>query len=427
MRVTIIGVGTRGDVQPLVALATAMRDAGHIVKFAGEQIFADVIAKAGLEFHRLSGDSERFHAGPAGVAFRETLDRSPVAFRKFWNSFVAIGFRTHLREVCAPCEGADAVVSLPYLNIASTLAEKFGIPSVVAGVIPSGIFPTSAFPYPFNSRAADDMGPTRNLQSWRRAIPLLRIGYDAVQLWRQEQLGLSRQNWTEYRDAVRSMPHLLGVSPVLLPGAPEWNGNQRMTGFWFPNLSQGYEPPETLRHFLDAGDPPVLVGFGSHVGRNPGRLTQLVVDALKIAGKRAILISGWGALQTADLPPTIFGARVIPYDWLLPRVSAAVHHGGSGTMGICLKYGVPQVITPFGYDQMFWGYRIARLGVGTLPLEAKTMQPAELAEAIRQATETPAIVARAREVGLQVSAESGLQQAFRAIEAQVEAARVCAA
>src|ERR1700743_2137402 len=141
MRITVIAVGTRGDVQPLIALAKGLRKAGHAVRFATEEISSKAIQDAGLEYYRLSGDSESFSAGPAGVAFRESLDRSPWHFRRFWKSFVAIGFRRHLLEVSEPCRDAEAIVCLPYLNIGATLAEKFQVPCFIAGVIPVPAFP----------------------------------------------------------------------------------------------------------------------------------------------------------------------------------------------------------------------------------------------------------------------------------------------
>lgn len=419
MRVTVIAVGTRGDVHPLIALAAGLHKAGHAVRFATESIFAKPVLDAGLEFYQLSGNSERFHAGPAGVAFRESLDRSPWQFRKFWKSFVAIGFRRHLQEVVVPCQNAEAIVSLPYLNIAASLGEKFEVPAFVAGMIPVPAFPTREFPYPFHSKAAAETDPERVLRTWRRSIPLVRISDESVQEWRRSTLGLPVQTWSESQHATRSIPHLLGFSPLVIPKPADWEGEQSITGSWFLPSQAGYTPPKQLGEFLSAGEPPVLIGFGSHIGRNPERLTRTVIDALAMAGRRGLLVAGWGALGGIELPESVLCISGAPYEWLLPRMMGAVHHGGSGTVGACLRAGVPQVITPFGYDQAFWGHRIARLGVGSLPIDAATMTADALAAAIRSITTDPAIVARAREVGVAVSAERGVEDAVAAIEAWV--------
>lgn len=416
MKITVIAVGTRGDVQPLIAIASGLHRAGHTVRFATEAIFSDVLQKAGLEFYQLSGDSERFHAGPAGVAFRESLDRSPFHFRRFWKSFVAIGFRKHLREIAEPCRDAEAIVCLPYLNIGATLAELFDVPCFVAGMIPVPAFPTGDFPYPFFSGAKPNMASDANLRTWRRALPLMRISDDSVQEWRQQTLGLPRQSFTESYHATRKLPHLFGFSQVLVPKPQDWNQDQTITGFWHLQPTTNFTAPTDLQEFINAGDAPVLVGFGSHVGREPQRLTKLVAEALALAGRRGILVTGWGALKNADLGESIFSTPGVPYDWLLPRVSAAVHHGGSGTIGACLRAGVPQVVTPFGYDQTFWGHRIAALGLGSNPIQAKTMTATELASAIELSTGSDAIRNQAREVGIRVSGEDGVASAVKAIE-----------
>jgi UDP:flavonoid glycosyltransferase YjiC (YdhE family) len=417
MKITVIAVGTRGDVQPLIALASGLHRAGHTVRFATEAIFADVLRKAGLEFYQLSGDSERFHAGPAGVAFRESLDRSPFHFRRFWKAFVAIGFRKHLREIVEPCRDAEAIVCLPYLNIGATLAELLGVPCFVAGMIPVPAFPTGEFPYPFFSGAKPNMASDANLRTWRRALPLMRISDDSVQEWRDQTLGLPRQSFVESYQATRRLPHLFGFSQVLVPKPQNWDEDQSITGFWHLPPSTTFTAPTDLQEFLDAGEAPVLVGFGSHVGREPQRLTKLVAEALASAGRRGILVTGWGALKNVDLGKSVFSTPGVPYDWLLPRVSAAVHHGGSGTIGACLRAGVPQIVTPFGYDQTFWGHRIAALGLGSNPIQARTMTAIELASAIELVTGSDTIRSQACRVGIQVSAEDGVATAVKAIEA----------
>jgi UDP:flavonoid glycosyltransferase YjiC (YdhE family) len=424
MKITVIAVGTRGDVQPLIALASGLHLAGHTVRFATEAIFADVLRKAGLEFYQLSGDSERFHAGPAGVAFRESLDRSPFHFRRFWKAFVAIGFRKHLREIVEPCRDAEAIVCLPYLNIGATLAELLRVPCFVAGMIPVPAFPTGEFPYPFFSGAKPNMASDANLRTWRRALPLMRISDDSVQEWREQTLGLPRQSFVESYQATRRLPHLFGFSQVLVPKPQNWDEDQSITGFWHLPPSTTFTASTDLQEFLDAGEAPVLVGFGSHVGREPQRLTKLVAEALALAGRRGILVTGWGALKNVNLGKSVFSTPGVPYDWLLPRVSAAVHHGGSGTIGACLRAGVPQIVTPFGYDQTFWGHRIAALGLGSNPIQAKTMTAIELSSAIELVTGSDTIRSRAHDVGAQVSTEDGVATAVKVIEAYLARRRL---
>jgi sterol 3beta-glucosyltransferase len=260
------------------------------------------------------------------------------------------------------------------------------------------------------------MASDANLRTWRRALPLMRISDDSVQEWRDQTLGLPRQSFVESYQATRRLPHLFGFSQVLVPKPQNWDEDQSITGFWHLPPSTTFTAPTDLQEFLDAGEAPVLVGFGSHVGREPQRLTKLVAEALASAGRRGILVTGWGALKNVDLGKSVFSTPGVPYDWLLPRVSAAVHHGGSGTIGACLRAGVPQIVTPFGYDQTFWGHRIAALGLGSNPIQARTMTAIELASAIELVTGSDTIRSQACRVGIQVSAEDGVATAVKAIE-----------
>ncbi|MEZ5288652.1 MAG: glycosyltransferase [Vicinamibacterales bacterium] len=414
MRAAVIAIGSRGDIQPMLALATGLRRAGHEVVFASEESYRGAAAAHDLEFYRLSGNSERFFAGPAGIRFRESFDRPRAEFRRFWTSYIAPTVRPHLDEVPGACEGVDVAVCQPWLGVAPGMADT-GVPACIASVFPPPTLPTHEFPFSLSEHAAGDQGPEGNWRTWRRAALMLRIGHETIQRWRIERLGLPAQTFRESLESIGRLPHVLGYSPLVVPKPAEWGPQIAVTGYWFADTAAGYTPPDDLARFLDAGEPPVVVGFGSHVGRDPGRLTTTVLDALARAGMRGILITAWGGLAVDELPDHVFVSRGVPYDWLLPRVKALVHHGGSGTTAIALRVGVPQVVTPFGYDQTFWGGRVHRLGVAPPPLQAATMTADELAGAMRRAA-TPEVARRAQEVGAMIRSERGIEQAVALIE-----------
>jgi UDP:flavonoid glycosyltransferase YjiC (YdhE family) len=416
MRVTVIAIGTRGDVQPMLVLAGALRAAGHQVRFATEVLYEPQAAALGLEFYRLSGNSEKFYSGRGGTVFRESLEKPVTEYARFWRAYVAPSARLHLRESVAPCEGAEVLVCQPWLGIGPSLSERFRIPAIITSVFPVPELPTAEFPFPLHAGARCDLPARDVLRSWRRAIPILHIGHDTVQHWRVEALGLRAQTFTENLHGTRTTPHVLGYSPLVVPKPSEWGEGAEVTGYWFLDGATPFRPSRELEEFLSAGEPPVVVGFGSHVGRNPARLTKAVVDALALAGRRGILISGWGGLKSAGLPADIFSAQAIPYDWLLPRSLALVHHGGSGTTAIALRMGSPQVITPFGWDQSFWGHRMAQLGVSPEPVSAKTLTAEQLAAAITQVTTHPVIRRRAAEIGEAIRRERGVENAVAAVE-----------
>jgi UDP:flavonoid glycosyltransferase YjiC (YdhE family) len=265
-------------------------------------------------------------------------------------------------------------------------------------------------------RARADLTPEENCRSWRRSIPFMRSGWHGVQVWRTEVLGLKAQSFREYFEEVRRTPHVLGYSPLLVPKPAEWGDWVTVTGSWFLKSDVRYEPPPELSEFLSSGEPPVVVGFGSHVSREPAALTKVILDALKLSGRRAILITAWGGLKCAEPPENVFCTAGVPYDWLLPRSLGLIHHGGAGTTAINLWAGVPQVVTPFGYDQTFWAHRVARLGVSSAPIPAKQLAAEDLAAAIREITTDDSIRSRAAAVGRAVRAENGVEHAVTVIE-----------
>ena len=424
MQATVLAFGARGDVQPLLALASGLRAAGHRVRFTTETVFQKAAISAGFEYYEIPGESEKFFAGISGVAFRDSFERSPAYFEAFWRTCMVPNLREILRDVVAPCEGSDFLVCLPYMTLGPSLSEKFGVPCFSAGVIPVPAFPTRHFRYPFLNELSQTLTPEQNLTSWQRAEPFVRAVYGLIQDWRRETLNLPFQTFDEYNAQCRSTPHLFGWSPALVPRPSDWESQWSVTGFWLLNQTSDYSPPHELQDFLNAGEPPLLIGFSSNVASNPERLTRTVTGALDMCGKRGILISGWGGLKNSGLPSFVFGISNVPHQWLLPRVSAAVHHGGCGTVGVCVHTGTPQVIVAFGYDQTFWGERVAKAGLGPWPLMAKTVTTEQLADSIRRATEDKQIAMRAAEVSAMVADEDGVGNAVREIE-QMLAAEVC--
>jgi UDP:flavonoid glycosyltransferase YjiC (YdhE family) len=167
-----------------------------------------------------------------------------------------------------------------------------------------------------------------------------------------------------------------------------------------------------LVDFLHAGQPPVYIGFGSMSHGDPQAATRLVLEALRLAGLRGILLTGWGGLTQADVPASVYMADSIPHSWLFPQVAAVVHHGGAGTTAAGLRAGKPTICVPFiSLDQNFWGWRVADLGVGLPPIPSKQLSAEKLAEALTTAVRDPAMNQRAAELGVNIRSEDGVAQA----------------
>ena len=182
------------------------------------------------------------------------------------------------------------------------------------------------------------------------------------------------------------VPYTYLWSPGLIPKPSDWGPEIDIAGFVFLDLASSYKPPKELKKFLSGGKPPVYIGFGSIVVDDPDRFTSMIFEAVAKAGVRALVSKGWGGLGgMKNTPDNIFMLENTPHDWLFPRVSAVVHHGGAGTTAIGLKCGKPTMIVPFFGDQPFWGAMVAKAGAGAkAPIPYKHLTVDALAEGITQ-------------------------------------------
>jgi hypothetical protein len=171
----------------------------------------------------------------------------------------------------------------------------------------------------------------------------------------------------------------------LVPKPEDWGPEIDIAGFVFLDLASTFEPPEDLVKFLDAGEPPVYIGFGSIVVDDPDHFTKMIFEAVGKAGVRALVSKGWGGLGGEEnTPENIYMLENTPHDWLFPKVRAVVHHGGAGTTAIGLKCGKPTMIVPFFGDQQFWGNMVGKAGAGAQPVPYKDLTTEKLANGIRQ-------------------------------------------
>lgn len=411
-RVAMIGSGSRGDLQAFVALGKGLAAAGHDVTIATHRSFESLIRENGLAFHQLSGDSEQFIKGAAGIALRDKW-RDPVSPIRFANRFLGPFMDRFLAETLAVCRDADAVLYWPFLRIGPSITEKLQVPSFAVAHYPmpylsTGNFPNAFFnPWPRLERAF-----FYNRFTYAAARPFFwRLVREQLNRWR-ESLGLKPLTPREEARRVHGTPHILGFSTSVLPRPKDWPRDTHATGYWFLDTDPSEARPPGLDSFLAAGPPPVCIGFGSMTGRKPAELTELALEALRRANVRGVLLTGWGALRGATLPESVFAVDAVSHDWLYPRMAAVVHHGGSGTTAAAVRAGVPQIITPFGFDQALWGRRIEHLGIGPAPVAHTELSAERLTAAIVEATGSESIRRRALELGECVRSEDGIGRAL---------------
>ena len=366
-RALLITTGSRGDVQPFLVLAHALAEAGACPVVAAPRRFDNLAARFGAEFIGLDDSildlqDELVGAGPVRAV--RSLGRIRPLMRRWLDDLAELAHGESGR--------ADIVVFTQKALGGASVAERLKVPGLPAQLIPTGP-PTSAFRAPFAP-----VGTPRLLYraSWLLVgAPWRRM----VAQWRSARLGL-KTSPIPFSRIVASRGILSAWSPRLLAAPPEWRSSQSPLGFWRSRDTRTL-PPDVER-FLAAGPPPVVIGFGSMRHDDPTRLAREVMDGLRRAGRRGILLAGWSGLSASG-GGDVLAVEEAPLDGLLPRAAAIVHHGGVGTVGAALHSGTPQVISPFFGDQPFWAGRLRELGVAPRPLMRITGEA--LAERLRAA------------------------------------------
>lgn len=416
MHIAISTFGSRGDVQPLIALAIGLQQAGHRVTLATPHAYADWIRSYGVDVHPVPFDPQEILRHPEMQAF---MQRGGNPLRVF--GLMREGLRRTLGahdEFWQVAQTADFVVQSSTGVGAVEAAEKLHLPSAIAHLFP--VTPTRAFPSFFLGSLRFSLGAGYNRLTHAAMLRLVWtvIGGPMTNQWRKK-LGL--RAWRSYGDMYAQarrlqIPILCGFSPALLPKPPDWDENHHVTGYWFLDAPPAWQPPAELIRFLESGPPPVYVGYGSMNAGDGEEKTRLVLRALELTGQRGILLTGWGGLARAADAPHVLYVDNIPHDWLFPRMAAVVHHGGAGSTGAGLRAGVPSLITPVAGDQYAWAELVAKSGVGPPVPDLKSLTAEKLAGAIRTALCDSALRARAARLGETIRAENGVAQAVDIIE-----------
>jgi UDP:flavonoid glycosyltransferase YjiC (YdhE family) len=416
MHITILALGSRGDVLPFATLGKALKTAGHQVRVATFENFQPMIETHGLDFFPIRGDSQSILLSGGG----ETLDNAGRNVVRFWLSIMrTFGSlaKSYAQDLSSPLlRETDLIINqLPGTLYGVDLAEAFGVPMVVGAMTPlnrTRAFPMMAFP----ARLASI--PGYNALSYRLAEQMAWQGFrPVINRWRKDTLGLSKWPFLGYFGEMekRGVPVLNGFSPRVVPRPADWGDHIHVTGYWFPKDSD-WHPPEDLWRFIENGAPPVFIGFGSMPLSDPKRATQIILDALALTGQRGILQSGWGGIGQSDLPDHVHQIDYAPHGWLFPKMAAVVGHGGSGTTASNLRAGVPSIVVPFAFDQYFWGKRVTDLGVGPPPVPYRRLSAERLGEAIDRAVNDAGMQQKATALGEDIRGEQGVKVAVEIIE-----------
>ncbi|KAK4033344.1 sterol 3-beta-glucosyltransferase [Parachaetomium inaequale] len=427
LNIVIQVVGSRGDVQPFVALGMELQRHGHRVRLATHDTFCDFVRASGLEFFPVGGDPAELMAymvrNPGLIPSMESLRAGDIQKKRRMVAEMLEGFWRSCGEPDPATQTpfvAEAIIANPPSFAHLHCAQALGVPLHLMFTMPWTS--TRSFCHPLaNLKAGGDISQeVANYVSYLTVEWMTWQGLgDIINDWRIT-LDLEPVPFSEGPGLAETLkvPFTYCWSPALVPKPNDWPAYIDVCGFFFrepPN----YTPDPDLAKFLAAGPPPIYIGFGSIVIDDPEALTATLLDAVRSTGVRAIISRGWSKLggnRASD--HNIFYLGDCPHEWLFQQVSVVIHHGGAGTTACGLLNGKPSVVVPFFGDQSFWGEMIAAAGAGPSPIPQKQLKATNLAEAIRFCL-TPEASAASQKMAAQMRSESGVRRAVSSFHANL--------
>ncbi|KAF7303781.1 Glycosyltransferase family 1 protein [Mycena indigotica] len=429
LNIVIQVVGSRGDVQPFIALGNELQKHGHRVRLATHNVFEEFVRGSGLEFYPIGGDPAELMAymvkNPGLIPSMRSLRQGDIQRKRAmvaemldgcWRSCIEPDMLSHRPFV------AEAIIANPPSFAHVHCAQALGIPVHLMFTMPWSS--TRAFPHPLTNIKSSSWDPGRaNWISYGVVEFLTWQGLgDVINKWRHS-IDLEHVPFSEGPSLAETLqiPFTYCWSPALVPKPVDWPSHIDICGFFFRE-PPSYTPPPELAAFLSGGPPPVYIGFGSIVIENPQQMSNILMQAVRIAGVRAIVSRGWSNL---DGPPgaDIFYLGDCPHEWLFQHVSAVVHHGGAGTTACGLLNARPTVVVPFFGDQPFWGNMVADARAGPIPIPHQQLNARNLAGAIAFCL-TPEAQAAATVIAERMKGETGVKAAVASFHANLPLTRL---
>ncbi len=404
MKITILTLGTRGDVQPYAVLGKALADRGHDVILSTAKNFKDLVESYGIGFHPIDADYEKLLNSEDG---KKIFNGNPFALRRNFRKLISPLIEQSLAEFYALAQNSDVTIYRPK-TLANVFTHQLSKVAIRAAVVPA-MMETTAFQNP----AISGLRIPEFLYKWSYRINdfKYRVLRRPIRQFHQQH-GLDDEFPLDCDEVC-----IYGISPHFLDRPDDWPVNHHLTGFWFSD--QHRELPPAVSEFLEQGDPPVLVTFGSMP--LPRKLTRLIRKAALELNQRFIVVKGWGDLALEELS-NLRNIRIIdpmPFETLFPRVRAVVHHGGIGTVAECLRAGKPMLVCPAVYplgDQYFWGDLVYKKGVAVKPVPLVKLRSRLFIERLQELVSGEELTHRAQELSAMIRAENGVKNAADLIE-----------
>jgi sterol 3beta-glucosyltransferase len=410
--------GTRGDVQPIAALARGMQDAGRTVRLVAPPAFRNLVEAHSIPYAELQGNPSELLANP-GRQSALTFNDNPLTIlhavqgflreaRPVYSQMISNGWKVS-RDASA------LVIGLPTLW-GTSISESLRIPCIGAFLQP--VTPTVQFPsalWPTSLR----LGRFYNrLTYWLSSRALFLPWRAVINNWRTGTLGLSPlPPLHDFLDSLTAI--LYGFSETVVHAPSDWQGSNFITGYWMPK-QEDVAPTDDLKEFLGNGEPPFYFGFGSpgmHSAVSLMKVITKAIDQLKI--RAVIAMPGETSHLVPKSPEVYLLTENVPHTWLFPRMAGLVHHGGAGTTAAAIRSGIPSLVTPLAVDQFFWGERVCALGAGPPPIPQRSLTPKKLIYAIK-GMQAEGIREASRLLGDKLKAEEGIEVAVHRLVSLLE-------
>ncbi|MCB5182580.1 glycosyltransferase [Streptomyces antimicrobicus] len=412
MRVLIVTVGSWGDVAPYTGLGQRLAGAGHTVALATHARFEAAVTACGLGFRPLPVDPRDELASPDGQGLARAAGPAMEMARM---ARLARTFMPRLAQGIADAVRAAPVDALLAATLAEPVCHVLGdaLDLPVVGAYLQPVTPTAGHP-PLVASTRSLGAPANRLAGHLLRAAAEPLFAPAVAALRRE-LGLPRRVLSGPLALPRARTVVHGFSPRVVPRPADWPAGHRAEGYWWPaGPGPDWRPDPRLADFLDAGPPPVFLGFGSFVTTDAERLSRLLARACRLARVRGVIQAGWSGLHAEG--PDLLTVAEVPHSWLFPRTAAVVHHAGAGTTAAGLRAGVPAVPVPVQLDQHFWAARLTALGAAPRPVPYRRLTAEALAAALRAAVTEPGHRARARSLAAALAGEDGARPVLAAVD-----------
>jgi sterol 3beta-glucosyltransferase len=403
--------GTRGDIQPFLPLARELQKSGYGVRLSANPEFRTLIQQSGISFAPVELDYNKLLLSPE---IQDAMEKGGMNFllvmlKTFPRAFKMI--EDALDDAARMMEKTDLILFTANGPWGYHIAEAMHVPAVFVAFQPQG----RSWEVP---AAVAMASPGPKFVNWFSHVAFEYVTWlplrSRFNRWRKETLHLPPLPISP--PFPRPKQNLWGAySPTLSPRPNDWPESWQVVGAWMEDVPPGWQPPPDLAAFLEAGPPPIYVGFGSVVTRDNSRISRAVLEALRQTGRRAVLSRGWHSLNDGDLRGRIHLVEHLPHAWLFPRTAMVIHHGGGGTAVSALRSGVPSMAVPYGADQLFWGRRAHELGVGPEPIAYKDVTAEKLAAAIHQGVDDLSMGEKAKSIAKKIRSEDGVGRTMELI------------